>query len=854
MVVATIEARHRLVIFLLLGILAGYVALVFLPAIKNTGFLGFQGKIDGSNIKVQYVKRGSPADLAGMRHWNSILRLDGLTAEEWHSLYSREALSYLERHGQWRERPFDVEIQRDGGSQTISFSAEVMALADMLSIYGARLVFGAFLLLLIMVLALFGARDPTALLAALLMLFVLLWLFSGVRFWPIFMAPIVQPFDNPQFLAAEIGNELALQLAPSTMILIAMGFPRRLDFYQERPWLWLPVYFVPVAIVGWCILNADGAWQDRFKQAYAPRVWLNSLQLVLIVVLHYQGFRQCDSLIQKTRSRWVVGAMIIALGLILALWNVPMMLVGQPLISNFDWLLAPIALIPLALTMAMINHRLFGVRGLIRGRIGILRRMVEREKSMVVGRDSRIRGLEKEIELLKGELGKYTAEEKTDLASANQETSRMQQLLQRFPGLSPIREERLLGASPLWEEVFEQIAMASLGNTPVLITGESGTGKSDTARAIHALGDRSGQVYREISCSQFEHSDPAFALGKLFGIGAGHGLHNVPREGQPGVLQECDGGTLFLDDFDCLPRNVQDLLLYPLEGKPWEPGVGRGAARSVSIKFILATNRDLGSMIDAGEMRADLPARLGTRVRLPPLRDRREDIPVLSEHFIAECVEEIGHEISMISPRALRMLCSMDFATGNVRELKSELRRAIGRAMLENDDILRAGYLRDVDSGEHPVRRDPVQPRSATTKAPEVLNETDRSHSSRDSWEKELEVLRQNEFRIKDSEAALGFSQKSRALSNHLRGICIRVLEDNDWEEGAAARQVAGTSDPRILNKVRGKIRRYWKNIEASVEKGDTRRLFNNLPSTYHSSMRSAIDYVKNRVLHSAPD
>ncbi len=186
----------------------------------------------------------------------------------------------------------------------------------------------------------------------------------------------------------------------------------------------------------------------------------------------------------------------------------------------------------------------------------------------------------------------------------------MKKLLKCYPELEDLRRTRLLGTSSVWTSVFGQIVIASRGNLPVLIVGESGTGKTDTALTIHRLSGRKERIYKELSCLQFEHADPAFALGKLFGIGAGHGLPNVPREGQKGLLEDCNGGTLFLDDLDCLPRNVQDLLLYPLEGKPFEPAIGRGPAKTISVRFILATNQDPDKMVTTGALRSDLLSRL----------------------------------------------------------------------------------------------------------------------------------------------------------------------------------------------------------------------------------------------------
>lgn len=348
---------------------------------------------------------------------------------------------------------------------------------------------------------------------------------------------------------------------------------------------------------------------------------------------------------------------------------------------------------------------------------------------------------------------------------------------------------------------------------------------------VSGAGERRDRVFRELSCSQFEHGDPAFALGRIFGIGAGHSLPNVPREGQKGLLEECDGGTLFLDDFDCLPRNVQDLLLYPLEGRPFEPGVGRGSPVTISVRFILATNQDPDELVRRGALRADLLSRLGARVDIPPLRQRREDIAVLASHFLAECSEELGHRVSTISPRAMNLLKTRDFSRDNVRELRAAIRTAVGRAMLEGDTTLRAGYFPDApgtDTGAGDA--------TVISSTPPAARSTLSGEMSR-----ELAVLRKYRFRIAPAEIELGFSSKSRTLSNHLRGICIRALAENGWDIAAAARAVAGDDDAEVLARLAGKIRRYLLNIAAGVRSGDSRRLYNNLPAAYRPYLDAAV-------------
>jgi len=388
--------------------------------------------------------------------------------------------------------------------------------------------------------------------------------------------------------------------------------------------------------------------------------------------------------------------------------------------------------------------------------------------------------------------------------------------------------------------------LASRGDIPVLIVGESGTGKTELARTITAMSEHRSDPYREISCAQFEHADPAFALGKLFGIGKGHGLPNTAQAGQPGILEECDGGTLFLDDFDRLPLNAQDLLLYPLEGKAFEPGIGSGPPRQASLKFILATNRDADELVAQGQLRGDVLARMGARVFIPPLRDRPEDLPLLIEHLVQVIGDEFDHRIESISPRAMKSLRANEYRKGNVRELYSELRTAIGKASLDHDSVLRTRYLSDELQAARSTRGSgesrAVEPGTRHAGEPSLHDEP--AHGANPDSAHELEVLRRNRFRIQPSEEELGLSHKSKTLSNHLRGRCIQALADRHWDLEAAARSLVGSDDQEAITRVQRKMARFLQSVEKGIAQGSEQRLFNNLPAAYHSALTATIRHL----------
>ena len=388
--------------------------------------------------------------------------------------------------------------------------------------------------------------------------------------------------------------------------------------------------------------------------------------------------------------------------------------------------------------------------------------------------------------------------------------------------------------------------LAAHGNDSVVIVGESGTGKTDVAKTVYRISDRNNQTYRQISCAQFEHADPAFALSKLFGVGSNHGLPNFPKEGQPGLLEECDGGVLFLDDFDRLPLNVQDLLLYPLEGKPFEPGIGTGKTREVSVKFILATNRNPELLVSRGLLQGDVLARMGARINIPPLRDRPEDIPVLVEHFLGRLSTEFDHVVESVSPKAMKMLKSFTYHNGNARELYAELRQAVGKASLEKDHVLHACYLSEtVNKALQSKSIEHLKGDHKEDDQYHSISEGGKTVSSEVAIPRELSVLRRHNFLMQPSEEELGLSHKSKTLSNHLRGLCIKALAENDWQPDRAAKALAPDNGYKVIHKLERKIDRYLKSIKERVSDGTYRRLYTNLPASYHEELERAIRWAR---------
>ncbi len=835
--------RHKLVVVALFAGLAIYIGAVWVPTVIDLRLVGFAGSFEAGGFVVGEVTPGSAAARAGLVPGDVVTAAGNRSTQEWHDLYAEDFGDYLNRRSDWRDRSLTLLVQRDARPLELQLTPTDLGFTQFVRLYGIRALFVIFLAVLAMFIVMSNPRDPVAFLVCLNFVFAGLWLFSGQRFWPDFFSPLLPEFPTTRVYVTQCVEIVAIQLTISCLLHVALVFPGRQIVRGVPRWVRPLVYLLPVGILGAIMAFAAGSVTQRMATIYPPRLWINLFMLVLATLVLVHSYLTRQSPKEREQTRWFVVAMAVSTSAFVGLWILPRLLLGHGLVPDFDWLLFPLALIPASLAVSIANHELFGIRGIIRRRIKLLQSLLERERTVVLRRDSRIGELTREIKQLKTELDQYAAAEMP--RAGERSLPGLGRLEKQYPELTRIRAERLIGASPLWERVFEDAVLASRGSAPVLIVGESGTGKTDGARAIHQLSGRRDRPYRAVSCAQFEHADPAIALGRLFGIGRSHGLANVPREGQRGLLEECDGGTLFLDDFDRLPINVQDLLLYPLEGKAFEPGIGAGPTVKVDVKFILATNREPEALVEQGLLRGDVLARIGGRVEIPPLRQRREDIPLLVEHFVKECSREIGHQVDLVSPRALNLLSRYDYARGNARELRAEVFKAIGKAALEDDQVLRAGYLADrlqLPQGAGPRMPEPhAEPeRSATAAAPQ-------QRASRGELD-ELEVLRRHRFRIKPAESELGLSHKSRTLSNHLRGMCIQALADNGWNVDEAARALVGEDDAYVIAKVRAKIQRFVRNIDSHVASHSEAKLLNNLPTPYVEALGKAVAWSRDRL------
>jgi DNA-binding NtrC family response regulator len=220
-------------------------------------------------------------------------------------------------------------------------------------------------------------------------------------------------------------------------------------------------------------------------------------------------------------------------------------------------------------------------------------------------------------------------------------------------------------------KVFELIEAVADSRTTVLITGESGTGKSLIARAIHAHSTRRGGAFVEVACGALPD---ALLESELFGHV--RGAYTGAVADKAGKFTAADGGTIFLDEVATASPQLQVKLLRVLQERSFEP-VGSNTTRHVDVRVVLATNHDLAAEVEAGRFRKDLYYRIHVvTIELPPLRERIADIPLLAEHFLAKYLNGTDKRLAGFTPQAIEWMQRYSWP-GNVRELENAVERAV---------------------------------------------------------------------------------------------------------------------------------------------------------------------------------
>ncbi|HLK10977.1 MAG TPA: sigma 54-interacting transcriptional regulator [Candidatus Binatia bacterium] len=242
----------------------------------------------------------------------------------------------------------------------------------------------------------------------------------------------------------------------------------------------------------------------------------------------------------------------------------------------------------------------------------------------------------------------------------------------------------LVGVSRAIEQVRALVRTAARTEAHVLIEGETGTGKELVARAIHGLGRRAAGPFVPLNCAAIPET---LAESEFFGHA--RGAFTGALQERPGALRLADRGTLFLDEVEDLPLALQAKLLRVVQDREVRP-LGGSAARRVDVRIVAAANRDLGRMVEAGEFRRDLYYRLRVlAIALPPLRQRREDVPALVAHFVGRYNRRHATAFTVPPANALRPFLEHAWP-GNVRELENTLESLLTLASASGGDLAQA--------------------------------------------------------------------------------------------------------------------------------------------------------------------
>jgi formate hydrogenlyase transcriptional activator len=309
--------------------------------------------------------------------------------------------------------------------------------------------------------------------------------------------------------------------------------------------------------------------------------------------------------------------------------------------------------------------------------------------------------------------------------------------------------EEVIGNSPALEAVLEEVGRVAPTDSTVLIQGETGTGKDLIAHAIHNISSRRGRPFVKLNCAAI----PLDLLeSELFGHERGAFTGAIaPRTGR---FEQADKGTLFLDEVGDIPPALQPKLLRVLQEQEFER-LGSTRTHRVDVRLVAATNRDLTEMVNQGQFRIDLYYRLNVfPVMMPPLRARREDIPVLVRHYVDKYAKRMNRQIETIPSHAMEIFENYPWP-GNVRELQNFMERAV---ILSTGSVLRPPLAE--------LQRTTVQ---ATSSKLSTLKELEREHV--------LQAVRESNWIIggpNGAAARLGMKRTTLAYRIQKLGIACR--------------------------------------------------------------------------------
>jgi DNA-binding NtrC family response regulator len=330
-------------------------------------------------------------------------------------------------------------------------------------------------------------------------------------------------------------------------------------------------------------------------------------------------------------------------------------------------------------------------------------------------------------------------------------------------------ERQIIGNSPAIRRVLQTVSTAAPTRATVLLEGESGTGKELFARTIHAQSDRRDGPFIQLNCAALPEG---LVESALFGHEKGAFTGAIRRV--EGAFERAHGGTLLLDEISEMRLDLQAKLLRVLQEQEFER-VGGSTAIKVDVRIVATTNRDLAAFAAAGNFRQDLYYRLGViPVRLPPLRERKEDIPLLSYRFAAHYGQEIGKEITGISPEAAELLQQYDWP-GNVRELQHAVERAV---ILSTESVIPLHAFDGQRFGLSGAWSGPTPARISNGSVHANGNGASPAASAVPDGAVVITSLNVNDAEAKLIERALEVANGNRTRAADLLGISVRTLRN----------------------------------------------------------------------------
>ena len=338
---------------------------------------------------------------------------------------------------------------------------------------------------------------------------------------------------------------------------------------------------------------------------------------------------------------------------------------------------------------------------------------------------------------------------------------------------SKYRFENIIGSSPAMQGVYRLVAQCAPTNSTVLITGESGTGKELIARAIHYNSLRKDQPFVAVDCNALSET---LLESELFGHVKGSFTGAVSNK--KGMFEVANHGSLFLDEIGNIALSTQAKLLRVLQEREFK-AVGDTRTQETNIRLITATNKDLKAMVAGGSFREDLFYRINIfPIRIPPLRERREDIHALAFHFLTVFSGELGKKVTEFSEGAMNALINHDWP-GNVRELENTIQRAM---ILASDKVIRRAHLSNIIDASSPPDIDVPK----TSDELKHLKKAAREKSVEDIEKLfVVEALKRNSWNVTKSAEETGMQRANFQALMKKYDIRIRGAERNPGESAS---------------------------------------------------------------------